>query len=149
MSENVLILIPTDELFLPEYTAQKEAGKFLASFFPEDASIYVRITDQVEFVDQGANFEAIFCPFCNSLIDEDWWEEAMEAAHQLRFKDLTIVTPCCRLPSSLNSLVYWLPAGFSRFAMVVRNPQKDIGKEQIELIGDTLGCEVKKIWARY
>jgi len=149
MSKNILILIPVDELFLPEYAAQKEASEFLTTFFPEDAMIYVRITDQVEFVDQGANFEAVFCPFCKALIDEDWWQQAMDAAGQSQFRDLTIVTPCCRLPSSLNSLVYWLPAGFARFAMLVCNPQKDINKEQIELIEDTLVCELKKIWARY
>lgn len=149
MSDNILTLIPVNETYLPAQTAQKEASTILASFLQGDREVHIRITEQVEFIDSGENFETIFCPACNTQISDLWWQQAMDTAHQSQFTDLMIVTPCCQSTVSLNNLIYRWPAGFARFALVVHDPQNDISEEEMESIAEILGCQLREIWRRY
>jgi hypothetical protein len=149
MSENTLKFIPIDEQYVPDKSAQKKAREMLASWLPEDSNVQIKVTEQIEFVDSGTNFESVFCSVCGKEISDTWWQQAMDVAYQSEFTNLSIITPCCQTASSLNRLIYEWPAGFARFILIAHNPQEDIKEDEVRLIADVLGCTLKKIWVRY
>ena len=108
------------------------------------------VSDTVEFVDPGGNFERVLCPACNTEITR-WWVGAMEAAYESRFENLMITLPCCGTSSSLNDLQYDWPAGFARFVLEVRNA--NIGgilpANEVAELEALLGCAVKQVLAHY
>jgi hypothetical protein len=42
-----------------------------------------------------------------------------------------------------------MPAGFARFALVIRNSETNLSDEDIKMLGNTLKCKLKVIWAHY
>ncbi len=149
MSTNVLKLIPTSPQFVPNEATIDKALKLLAEFFPEARQVTYTVTDQVQFVDPGANFERVSCPLCGTEIDDESWRQAMDAAYQTDFRDLSARVPCCGGVVSLNDLQYEWPAGFARFELQVYEPGADIDDEKLELLRSALGCDLRKIWAHY
>jgi hypothetical protein len=148
MSENILKLIPVNETYLPEILTQEKSKEILEAYLTRTTSVLIRVTDYVEFIDAGVNFGDIFCPICNKQIDETWWHQAMDTGYKTQFTDLSIVTPCGH-STSLNNLIYKPPSGFARFTLIARDPQVDIDNDTMDLISKTIGCEIRKIWARY
>jgi hypothetical protein len=63
MSETILRLIPNNPTFVPDLVAQQAAQRHLKSLFPPSIDITIRVTEQIEFIDQGQNLEGIYCPF--------------------------------------------------------------------------------------
>lgn len=57
MSENILKFIPTDPNYVPDLVAQKMARDTLMSFAPQADGVTANVTDKVQFVDQGGNFQ--------------------------------------------------------------------------------------------
>jgi hypothetical protein len=149
MSVNTLKLIPTSPEYVPRDTVQQRACDLLESFFPDVKETSCETTEAVRFVDQGQNWERVLCPVCGSDLDPEWWSQAMDAAHQTGFKNLLVKVPCCGAVSSLNDLRYELPAGFARFILEVRDPDRDMDDEQLITLEQVLGCKLRKIWARY
>jgi hypothetical protein len=149
MSVNTLKLIPTSPEYVPRDTVQRWACDFLESFFPGAQETTCETTEGVRFIDQGQNWERVRCPVCGSELDPEWWSQAMDAAYQTGFANLLVNVPCCGAVSSLNDLQYELPAGFARFVLKVRDPDKDIDDEQLITLEQVLGCKLRKIWARY
>ncbi len=149
MSDNLLKLIPVDEQFVPNHEAQQHACKLLRSFLPQADLTYVEVTPYVKFVDPGSNLEKIHCPVCGTLVDENWWQQAMDKAYQTQFVDLSVDMPCCGSQSSLNHLRYHWPAGFARFALVAQNPNTDVDADKISMIERLLKCKLRKVWAHY
>ena len=149
MPDNVLKLIPLDPQYVPEASAQFEVKGLLATMLPDAESIKVTVTDHVRFIDQGANFESVFCPNCGSELDRRWWQQAMNAAAKIGFSDLQVITPCCGSTLSLNNLRYVWPAGFARFVLEARNPNGDVSDENLRQIGRLLNSDMRKILAHY
>src|SRR5918912_1371137 len=101
MSDNILKLIPQDPSFIPGSNLQLAALERLSSFLPAAQATSIKITDSVEFVDQGSNFEQVSCPNCHRTLDISWWQTAMGRAYETGFTQLSIVTPCCGTKNSL------------------------------------------------
>ena len=150
MSDNYLILIPTDPVFVPPAEAQEQAHKLLARSAPRANEVTHNTYDETTFIDQGANFERVICPFCEEGISKEWWHGAMDSASNTHFADLAIVTPCCKRPTTLNDLRYDWPAGFSRFDLRALNPDiPDVPVDIHHKMETVLGCKLRRIWAHY
>ncbi len=149
MSDNILKLIPTTPHYKPGATAIQKACDLLSSYFSEAGEISYSLTEEVCFIDQGENWERVLCPACGIELDTAWWQQAMDTAYQTGFTDLSVNLPCCGVVSSLNDLRYELPAGFARFVLEIRNPDGDIGDDELRSLEQILGCGLRKIWAHY
>ncbi|MFL5731807.1 MAG: hypothetical protein ACJ78Q_01290 [Chloroflexia bacterium] len=159
-------LIPTSPEYVPDTLSQEQAASYLRGLLlpnPDPSSeITARVTEYVEYVDQGGNFERVVCPFCRSDLaseSSEWWDEMMDKAYEGRFADLRIVTPCCHTQSSLNDLKYEWPVGFARFVLEAYEPfsidsegvyqMLELSPADLEYLQETLGCGLRIIWAHY
>jgi hypothetical protein len=151
MSDNFLRLIPTVPNYVPTKRAQVVAHRLLQSFAPKADEIRTQVSEQVEFIDQGVNFERVSCPLCGKQLSQDWWASTMEAACANGFEELAVLMPCCNAKSSLNDLTYEWPAGFARFVLEAMNPGIDINLAtgQVQELEIVLGCSLRTIWAHY
>jgi hypothetical protein len=150
MSDHFVTLIPTSPYFVPDEATFREARRLFATFITTADQIEGRVTGEVTFVDQGANFERVSCPSCHRELTPEWWQEAMDTSHASGFQSLNVITPCCAFPTSLNELEYHWPAGFARCWLRARNPQqKEVPREQIRQLEDMLGTALREIWTHY
>jgi hypothetical protein len=149
MSDNILKLIPVSPTYIPGEDAITEAVALLQKSFSSAEHISVEISDLPRFVDQGANWERIICPECNSVIDPVWWQSAMDEAFDNRYRNLVVQVPCCKFEISLNDLRYEWPAGFAQFSIEIRNPGKDVFQSELKELEVILGSSLRKIWAHY
>ena len=124
MSETVLRLVPADPQWQPDPDDAERARALLAEIIPDADSVGLAFEKEPVFFDAGANMEAISCPDCGADA-EPWWGDAMSAAFEGGFGDLSVTTPCCGARTSLNDLRYRWPAAFGRFALEATNPGKD------------------------
>jgi hypothetical protein len=138
-----------DPTYVPEAETQSPARDLLASWLPNAEYVRVSVTDDIRFIDQGSNFEAIFCPKCGAELDKQWWQKVMISASSTVFTNLIVITPCCGSTLSLNELRYVWPAGFARFVLEARNPNGDISEAALNSLSSLLKAEMKKIWAHY
>ncbi|SKA09342.1 hypothetical protein [Sediminibacterium ginsengisoli] len=148
MSVTVLKLIPTTATYIPDEEKQKKAVALLRTIYPRN-EIAASVTERVEFIDPGSNFESISCNKCNSTIEIEAWHELMDKAWQNNFSDLMITTPCCNNASSLNELTYQFPAGFSMFTLVIFAPSEKIRSADFQRLQNELNSPLKEIWAHY
>lgn len=125
MSDSLLRLIPKEPGFVAPAAVQEAVLALLQPAFPKAGAVAVRCSDEPAFVDAGANFEAVFCPFCERELDQGWWSDAMERAVSADFADLAVTLPCCRRPTTLNDQRYDLPRGFARLVFEIQNPDQD------------------------
>jgi len=148
MSDNYLIIIPTDPNWQADDAAAQRVGQLVDELVPEAEDIEAFSLDEVEFFDCGENFESAKCPHCGADVTE-WWPEAMDRAGELSFGDLGVTMPCCGRPSSLNDLVYDMPQGFAQFAVSVTEPGvEELDGAALRRLGETLGHPVRAIWQR-
>ena len=153
MSDNWLRLIPADPTFVPAPPAAQRGRDLLAHFAPAlETGEPAHEVDAGEtvFIDAGANFESVTCPWCAAVIDLHWWQDRMDAAASTGFHDLHTRTQCCDVTTSLNELRYDWPQGFARWWLEVMNPTADaLSDSQLEAIGDAVGHPVRAIYAHY
>jgi hypothetical protein len=121
---------------------------FLTRFYKAE-QIEISISDTIEFVDQGANFESVSCNLCGSRIDIEYWQTLMDNAFEEEFTNLTIIAPCCSQKTTLQDLTYILPAGFAKFIIIVSNPQIEITDLNLNELKSILGTSLRVIWAHY
>ena len=126
MSDNWIALIPEDPRFVPERTRQSRARDRFSEILPAADEVAIKVSDQVEFFDCGANFEQVLCPSCRSVIPISWWQDRMDEDYDHGFKLAAYPTPCCGARHTLHGLVYEWPQGFGRFALDAMSP--GIGK---------------------
>jgi hypothetical protein len=149
VSDTYVRIIPTDPKFVPSALARERALSVLQHAAPFADDIASHLTDEVRFIDAGADFETVCCPRCGADIAE-WWSLAMEVAHEQRFRHLRITTPCCGAHTSLNELVYTVPAGFARYTLEALNPGLQIVPDSlIRRLEHALGTSIHVIWAHY
>lgn len=149
MSDTILKLIPADPLFVPDYAAQLAALDMVSSWLPGADVVSGAASEEVNFVDPGANLERIICPACQTELDISTWQALMDAAFAIQFADLTVTMPCCGAVGSLHDLHYESPAGFARYVIEALNPDGDLDDEQLYELEQTLGCGLRKIRAVY
>jgi hypothetical protein len=148
MSDSILRLIPDAPGYVPRADQISVVISILSRVTPE-AVVHADVYPEVKFVDQGGNFEAIYCPCCADELDLVWWGQAMDQAAQTQFADLAVITPCCGCRTSLNDLKYHWPAGFARFCITINNPPPDIADSTIQALNDALSTTLRKIWVHY
>jgi hypothetical protein len=148
MSDNILKIIPVSPDFVPLEKSKTEAIDFITGVF-RSTEITCKIFESPRFIDQGSNIERIICPRCHSVIDDAFWQNAMNIAYENKFRNLLIKTPCCGEEISLNDLQYEWPAGFACFLIEIRNPGDDLTDFNLEQLEKDLGTPLRKIWAHY
>ena len=149
MSDNVLKLIPSSPVYVPDEEAINKAVTLIREFFSVAESINVEISDSPRFIDQGSNWERVICPTCNTVIDTSWWQNALDSAYKNGFRNLVVQVPCCGTEISLNDLKYEWPAGFAKFSIEIRNPGMDISDSWLKQLEIVSGSSFRKIWAHY
>lgn len=149
MSDNILKFIPVDPEYIPDDHVQESALELLTAWLPAAELVNGTVSDDIGFVDQGANWVRVLCPACGAELDVDQWQAFMDAAYPTQFTDLTVTMPCCGAVGSLNDLYYEWPAGFARYVLEALNPNADIDDEQFYQLEQLLGCNLRKIWAQY
>ena len=149
MSDDYLRLIPSEPSRRPDAGARQRAQARLRDLLPRAREVPARLTEHVEFVDQGEYFEGVDCPACGTALGA-WWPEAMGRAHRARFADLAVTTPCCGSATSLHELRYVWPAGFARFVLEARNPGvTDLPAPALAELEQLVGSPLRVIRARY
>lgn len=150
MSEHFITLIPTSPAFVPAPAVLEKGKEFFSRFLTGADDIEASVTNEITFVDPGENFERVCCPGCGSELGTAWWQEAMNQSYKPRFENLSVLTPCCGLATSLNDLDYRWPAGFARCRLSARSPKvTEISPEQIQELEQLLGTRLRQIWVHY
>ena len=149
-SGHQLKFIPLDPNFAPTNSQQEKGITYLAELYP-DKEIKSTLKKEIEFVDPGQGLETVTCNYCGQLVGFGFWTEQMDNAYKGKFVDLEMVTPCCNKTTSLDQLSYYLPSGFSKFQIMVMDP--DIDEETADNLNSDLeaiyGTEIRTIWANY
>ncbi|MDJ1473177.1 hypothetical protein [Xanthocytophaga flava] len=148
MSTTILHLIPFDPSHVPTNTKQQTTKALLNILFPSK-EIELVITEETIFIDSGQYFTNVHCHLCGDVVKIEIWQDAMDAAYNTRFRDLTFTTPCCSRETSLNSLDYKMPSGFSRFMIIIRDLETELSIQNLQQIEKAMGCHLREIWTRY
>ena len=147
MSDNFTILIPASPGYVPCKEAQAQAVALMKAFAPNADEVKVETTEEIRFIDCGANFERVDCPDCGAEIAMDWWSECMSEEFSAGVRLETRFLPCCGGRRSLAELDYEWPQGFARFSLSAMNAGvgelSDAKKSEFEQV---LGCELKTIY---
>lgn len=149
MSDDVLKLIPSLPTYVPDNETINTAVARVREYFPNAERIEVEISESPQFIDPGSNFERIICPICNTVLEDDWWQEAMDKADENGFQNLVVELPCCGQETTLNDLRYEWPAGFAQFSIEIYNPGVDKSEALPPDLATTLGSPIRMIWAHY
>lgn len=149
MSDNLLTLIPLDPQYIPSEKMYEDALQILRQWQVSSTPIAWEVSTHIRFFDAGINFNAVFCPLCEQPISLSWWQQAMDAAFQTYFTQLTIVTPCCQSHVSLNDLCYDWPAGFACFCLTIHNPGRTLTQEEVAQVASILHCQLRQVWRHY
>ena len=150
MSDNYLRFIPMDPRYVPAAEAIEESRLYLARLAPDADEVTAAVGDEINFIDQGANFERVSCPRCATELDKGWWGEEVERASAAAFTWLEVTVPCCGSTLSLNDLDYEWPAGFARFVLEAMNPNvPDLAESDVAVLSAMLGTPLRRIWTHY
>jgi len=147
MSDIYLRYVPRMPSFEPNLAAIQTAEEFARRVFG-GAAVVSRLADSVEFVDAGENWEGVRCPKCGADA-EGWWGDAMSAAAERDFEDLTVRAGCCQARVGLDELRYGWPIAFGRFVLEAVNPATpEMTEDQLSELGSLLGCPVREVRCR-
>jgi hypothetical protein len=135
MSDDWIALIPEDPRHVPHAIKRRRALERFLELAPNAENIEIKVSDNIQFFDCGANFIRITCPNCRVEISMEWWRNRMDEDYvEEGFALMSYPTPCCNAPHTLNELIYEWPQGFGRFALDVMNPS--IGQLRHEVIAE-------------
>jgi uncharacterized protein YbaR (Trm112 family) len=161
MSDDYLKIIPTSPDLVPPKRTHKKALALLESLFPDGEEFQAETYDEVEFIDQGENIEAVICPACKKRLVLDhftegdsiveWWYELSDAMGETAVDAVSTKMPCCgRIVRALDLEFDW-PAGFARFELNVMNPNvaENLTESQLRELEQILGCPLRQIRAHY
>ncbi|SRR5260221_1746170 len=147
MSSTILKIIPSIPDYVPSEFQQERVKLFLSEIYSSHYTEF-KVTDSVEFVDQGENFESVSCNLCGQDISTEEWQDQMDKAYKNNFQDLNFQTSC-QHRTSLNDLNYKWPAGFAKFMIGISDAQREPGENILGQLRDILGAEIRIIWAHY
>jgi hypothetical protein len=157
MSDDLLRIIPTEQNYIPDSELQQRALGLLKTMFPAADEYDATVYDELTFIDQGVNCEAVLCPSCGARIRTDdngggWWSDLTEEIAHRSVADVRIAMPCCAADIPFSSLRFDWPAGFAHFELCIQNPTHDGGlltSEELKKLQDVLSCELMQIRAHY
>jgi hypothetical protein len=163
VSDDVLSIIPLDQDYIPSAEAQQKAVALLKEMLPDGEMCQVEVYDQLQFIDQGENCYAVFCPSCGQQFPIDpftehdpgmvWWYELIEARSAgASIEQLQTKMPCCGARVPFTSLKFDWPAGFAHFRLSIWNTNVADGlltDEQLARIEALLSCKLTQIRAHY
>ena len=163
MSDDVLSLIPIEQEYVPNAAARERAAALLQEMLPDGEICEAKVYDELHFIDQGENCEAVLCPSCRRrfeigyFTESDpgltWWLEMSEAIPKDgSIKHVRTSMPCCGETVPFTSLEFDWPAGFAHFTLSIWNPNVADGLltiEQLGMLEEVLGCKLKQIRAHY
>jgi hypothetical protein len=90
-----LSLIPEEPSYVPSAEAQTQARDAFRLFLKKKAfhlfdesevEIEVEVSDDIQFVDQGVNFESVSCPACGTEIEFESWKKWMDRSYESNFR---------------------------------------------------------------
>jgi len=146
MSDNWIIVVPEEPDFLPPLESRRKAAELFRSIAPRADEVKEQATQEVRFIDCGANLERIVCPSCGAELDIEWWQERMDEEAAAAFPLRPTPLPCCSASRTLAQLEYDWPQAFARFSVEAMNPQLgDLTDEQLRSFESVLGCRVRKV----
>lgn len=150
MSTHILYIIPTSPDYIPSDNQQKEALRLVKDKYPRH-EVTSEVSLEVCFVDQGQNFDKVSCNHCLVELEIDFWKEKMDEAYMTLFKNLQFKSNCCNNETSLNDLIYDMPAGFAKYVISIVNPEYEESSNSgfLSRIESVLDSSVKLIWAHY
>lgn len=111
MSDSILKLIPSIPSFIPNSTAQIALMEYLNSIF-SNTKIKISITNNIEFIDCGENFQEVVCPYCKQPLNMEWWGETMSILYEKHFIEAFFELPCCSQTTQIFDLIYKENCGF-------------------------------------
>ena len=153
MSDDLLRIIPTDQKYIPDDDRQQRALGLLKTMCPDADEHEATVYDELTFIDQGVNCEAVLCPSCGVRLktgDDDWWLELQEQVADSSIADVQVTMPCCGNNTPFTSLRFDWSAGFAHFELCVQNPRVDdnlLGVDQLKKLQDALNCDLTQIRA--
>jgi hypothetical protein len=153
MSDDYVYVIPEEPGSVPDEARRQSAVTFFESIAPGADKIEASISEHLEFIHCGANFEKILCPSCGALIELEAWQEWMNHDFQGKDKGFVLsqrVLQCCGVSASLHTLKYEWPQGFARFKICAKNP--NIGKlsrDNCRRFEQLLGAGVRIIYEHF
>jgi hypothetical protein len=146
MSSYQITLIPADPNYVPPADAQEAARKLLETFVPEADEVTAETRDQLDFHTGNGNWSGVLCPFCGADI-QDWFFAKVDEKYADAWRDLSVITPCCGKQVSLNDMNFVWPAGFALFSLEAQEPNiYDLEPTKIQVLENTLGCKLRRIW---
>lgn len=149
MSENWLQIIPSSPDYVPTASQRGAALALMRELAPGAEDIMAVLTDDIAFIDAGANFTDVRCPRCGTTLDiTGWWQsEVSRCSDDGSFSRLATVTPCCNKETTLNDLVYVWPQGFSRWRVRVTGPGRSVLEpNELDALAAAVGHEIREIW---
>jgi hypothetical protein len=152
MSDDYLKIIPVDAHHVPPADRHANAIEYLEHLFPEGEDCTVEVYDAVQFIDQGANFEAALCPACGARLElSEWWYDLGERMEQDPAESIVTTLPCCSASVRLLDLQFDWPAGFARFELSIRNPNvsENLSAPTLAELEAILGCKLRQVRAHY
>lgn len=148
MSDDYLIVIPTDPYWQPSRSAADRAAAVLSGTLPNDIArrgMEVEWHDSIEVVDCGANLMTISCRYCGADIPS-WFGTAVSERRSDGFSSLMVTVPCCNAGTSLNDLAFDWPMGFAKFAITVLYPNRAwLSETELNSVADALGHPLRQI----
>ncbi len=146
MSDNWIIVIPENPEHVPTEDAQERAVALFRRIAPQADEVEKEMSEEVRFIDCGANLSRIVCPHCGAELEVDWWNDLMDEEYEAGFPLRVVSLPCCSRSGSLRTLGYDWPQGFARFSVEAMNPGiRDLSEEQLAEFSRVLGCRVRKV----
>jgi hypothetical protein len=148
MSSSILKIISTNPSYIPDKNQMEGMKRFLSKMYKSEKTEYI-ITETIEFIDPGENFERVSCNLCGREINMETWQNEMDKAQVKQFTDLIFTTPCCHKKTSLNNLTYTSPAGFAKFVISISDPHTGLSEVELKQLQDISGTILRIIRAHY
>jgi hypothetical protein len=153
MSEYSIYLIPTDPFFRPTKAAVQTALARLEAYFDRHEGMWHYLGEDFTFSSAGDDFERVICKRCHSKIF-DWFIQDVLGPEMVTIEKNQVVTfPCCGAKGSLLELDFGDQAGFSCFAVSVRDgcnhegDTHELTDEVLHALESILGCSLRVIWS--
>ncbi len=147
MSDNWIKLVPTDPHFVPSDQAAEAAEQYFNDIAPDVEEIKLQTSSKIRFFDNGANFERVSCPSCDSQLPIEWWQEHLDRDIENGFKLDKYKLPCCNVEHDLNELKYDWAQAFGRFALEAMNPNiGQLTKANVAEFEQILGSSLRVVY---
>jgi len=128
---------------------------------PDGEMCEAKSFDKLQFIDAGANLEAIVCPACGGRFPLDpytqndpgaaWWYETQDVMASASIEKVQTTMPCCKATVPFTALEFEWPAGFAHFELSIWNPNiaRNLSDAEMGKLEAILGCKLKQVRAHY